>query len=120
MKTHVLWFTGLSGSGKSTIADNLIRELKNRKTNVLLIDGDSVRSSSHKHLKFTPQDIRENNNLIALHCKENIGKHDVIIVSVISPFRSSRDEARALLSPNFAEVFIKTDLKECIKRDVKG
>lgn len=118
--TKILWFTGLSGSGKTTIANKLIDQLETADKKVMLIDGDNIRNTHHKNLKFTPDDIKENNRLIALRCKENIGKYDVIIVSIISPFRESRKYAREILSPHFLEVFIKADLQECIRRDVKG
>lgn len=118
--TIVLWFTGLSGSGKSTIAARVREALEGAGKQVLLLDGDSIRDSAHRHLGFTPADIRENNRLIALRCKDHIGRCDVIIVSVITPFRQSRADARQLLAPHYVEVFVKTDLKICIERDVKG
>lgn len=118
--TVVLWFTGLSGSGKTTIAKKLLEEFYKNGKKVLLIDGDVVRGTIHKNLRFTSEDIKENNRLIAINCKENIGKYDIIIVSIISPFRESRESARMILSQHFTEVFVKADLDECIRRDVKG
>ena len=118
--TRVLWFTGLSGSGKSTVADRLSRELEKAGKTVAILDGDAIRSSIHKALKFTPEDIRENNRLIAFKCQALLGQYDFIIVSVISPFRESRLMARKALAPHFTEVYIKADLEECIRRDVKG
>jgi len=118
--TLVLWFTGLSGSGKTTIANRLVEMLNTSGKQVLLVDGDSIRSTRHKNLKFTPEDITENNRLIALHCKENLGKYDFIVVSAISPFAENRRSAARLLHPRFREIYIKTDLQECIRRDVKG
>lgn len=120
MNTFVLWFTGLSGSGKTTIADRLYGELTKAKKKVMVIDGDAVRDTIHANLTFTPEDIKENNRLIALMCTDNIGKYDFILVPIISPFRESRDYARKLLLPQFAEVYIKANLGECVKRDVKG
>lgn len=118
--TLVLWFTGLSGSGKSTIASKLIEKIEKAGKRVMLIDGDSIRNTHHKNLKFTPDDIRENNRLIASQCKANVGQYDFIIVSIISPFYESREYAKNILSPHFVEVCIKADLQECIRRDVKG
>lgn len=118
--TTVLWFTELSGSGKSTIASRLIEKIGKTGKSVMLIDGDSIRSTHHKSLNFAPDDIKENNSLILLCCKENLGKYDFIIVSIISPFRESRENARRILSPHFVEVFVNADLEECVRRDVKG
>lgn len=118
--TKILWFTGLSGSGKTTIANELKVKLEQTGKTVMLIDGDTIRDTIHRHLKFTREDIEENNRLIVLLCKENIGNHDFIIVSVISPFQKSREFARKTLSGDFLEIYIKADLEECIKRDKKG
>ena len=120
MKTRVLWFTGLSGSGKTTIANSVCEKLKVKGKKVKIIDGDIIRDTLHKDLKFTPEDIKENNKLIALMCQESLGQWDYILVPIISPFRESRDLARKLLAPGFVEIYIKTDLNECIKRDTKG
>lgn len=120
MKTIVLWFTGLSGSGKSTIAGRLVEMLSDCGVKTKLLDGDQIRNSLHRELRFTPEDIKKNNNLIAEMCKEAIGDYGVVIVSVITPFRISRRDAREMLSPYYAEVYIKADLQECIRRDVKG
>lgn len=120
MKTLVLWFTGLSGSGKTTIADLVCQKLAKKDKKVKLLDGDVIRDTIHKDLKFTPEDIKENNRLIALICKENIGLYDYILVPIISPFRENRNFAREQLSPQFAEIYVKASLNTCMKRDVKG
>ncbi len=120
MKTLVLWFTGRSGSGKTTIANLVCERLKKRGKKIKVIDGDIIRSTIHRNLEFTPNDIKENNKLISLMCKENLGQYDYILVPIISPFRESRNFARELLSPQFAEFYIKTSLHECVRRDVKG
>lgn len=116
----VLWFTGLSGSGKTTIAEALSSELKQIKKKCLVLDGDFVRNTLHKELSFTPEDIRENNRRMAELCKDNLDRYDYILVPIISPFLESRNHARRLLSPDFIEVYIKADLEECKRRDVKG
>jgi adenylyl-sulfate kinase len=117
---NVLWFTGLSGSGKTTIANALHGELIKKKKRCMVIDGDIIRNSLHKELTFTPEDIKENNRLIAEMCKENFDNYDYIIVPIISPFYACRKYARQLLSPQFIEVYIKAGIQECIRRDVKG
>ncbi|TRZ53308.1 adenylyl-sulfate kinase [bacterium] len=120
MDTWVLWFTGLSGSGKSTIADKVSIILSQSRKKVAIFDGDVIRNTIHKGLRFTPEDIKENNRKVALLCLENKGLYDFILVPVISPFHESRAYARNVLSPCFIEIYVKADLSECIKRDVKG
>ena len=116
----VLWFTGLSGSGKSTISDVLQKELEKLGLRIRTFDGDVVRRELHKHLGFTPEDIIENNRLITLLCQENISKYDFILVPIISPFNSSRENARKVLEKDFIEVFVNCSYEECKNRDVKG
>ena len=118
--TKVLWFTGLSGSGKSTITNILIEELKKSGKTVSVFDGDDVRKSLHKHLGFTSEDIKENNRLIIELCKSELGKKDFILVPVISPFRISREKARQVFGKDFIEIYLKCSYAECKKRDVKG
>ena len=104
--TKVLWFTGLSGSGKSTIADLLKKEFDIRKISYEVFDGDDIREKFHKNLGFAPEDIKENNRLITSMCEKSFGKVDYILVPVISPFRESRSDARKRLGKNFIEVYI--------------
>jgi adenylylsulfate kinase len=120
VKTLVLWFTGLSGSGKTTIADRTIAALRGAGKEVLLLDGDTIRTSLHVELSFSPDDIRENNRRIVALCTDNLGKYDYVFVTIISPFIESRDYARSTLQPNFVEVYIEAGLDECARRDVKG
>ena len=79
-----------------------------------------MRATAHRHLGFSPDDIRENNRLVALLCQESLSKFDIILVPIISPFRESRATARRLIGEPFAEVYIKASLQEVIKRDPKG
>ncbi len=118
--TKVLWFTGLSGSGKSTIADLLKKEFDIRKISYEVFDGDDIREKFHKNLGFAPEDIKENNRLITSMCEKSFGKVDYILVPVISPFRESRSDARKRLGKNFIEVYINCSFDECKKKDVKG
>ncbi len=116
----VIWFTGLSGSGKTTIALALQKRLNSCGKKVFILDGDNVRSKLHKHLSFSREDIKENNRLIAMMAKEKISEFDFILVSIISPYRDDRRAARILLGENFLELFVDASLEECVKRDVKG
>ncbi|MEN9625905.1 MAG: hypothetical protein RL557_233 [archaeon] len=118
--TKILWFTGLSGSGKTTIATLLKKEFDKKGKNYSIFDGDKIRNSVHKHLGFTPRDIKENNRLIIELCKQDFGKVDFILVPIISPFKESRDAARKMFKENFLEIYINCPYDECKKRDSKG
>ncbi len=118
--SKVIWFTGLSGSGKTTIALALKSELEHLGKKVKILDGDEVRNTLHKHLGFTPEDIKENNRLITELCLDYLNSFDFILVPIISPFRESRVLARKALGSNFIELFIKCSIQACIERDVKG
>lgn len=120
VSAKVLWFTGLSGSGKTTIAKRIEEYLLSKNKKVLTLDGDAVRAKFHGHLGFSPEDIRENNRLISEICAKERGNHDFILVPVISPFRESREKARLLLQPDFIEIHVNCPLETCAKRDVKG
>lgn len=118
--SKVLWFTGLSGSGKTTITDSLKKEFDSRGKSYQVFDGDDVRERLHKHLGFTPEDIKENNRLIVELCRGVYHQVDYIIVPVISPFRESRDKAREVFGKDFVEIYINCSYEECKRRDVKG
>ena len=118
--TKVLWFTGLSGSGKSTIAELLTKEFKILGREYKIFDGDDVRKRLHKHLGFTPEDIKENNRLIVELCRNEFGKADFIVVPIISPFKESRAYARRVFKENFVEIYVNCSFEECRRRDIKG
>lgn len=116
----IIWFTGLSGSGKTTIAKELSKCLKAAGKKVKMLDGDAVRKIKHKHLGFSRQDIQENNRLIAKMAKIASKGFDFVLVPIISPYSEDRMMARKLIGNDFIEFYINASLEDCIKRDVKG
>ena len=116
----VLWFTGLSGSGKTTIAQALQKELERIGKTIIMLDGDAVRETRTRHLGFSREDIRENNRIIAELAKEKSAECDVVIVPIISPYREDRAMARGIVGENFLEIFIDCPLSVCEVRDAKG
>ena len=116
----VLWFTGMSGAGKSTIAQRTYIKLQEIGLTTLVLDGDTIRNSLHKHLSFSKEDIMENNRLVSELCFEKTSDFNVIIVPIISPYKISRKRARKLIGSKFFEIYIETPLSLLIKRDSKG
>jgi len=116
----VFWFTGLSGSGKTTVATGVNRLLESEGYSVLIIDGDDVRRELNTHLGFTEKDIKKNNTLIVDLCRAHRNDYDILLVPVIAPYKSSRKQARAILGDGFFEIYFSADLDTVIKRDVKG
>ena len=120
-KGVTIWLTGLSGSGKSTIAVAAEAELVNRGRLSYVLDGDNVRHGLNKNLGFSPEDRTENIRRIGEVAKLFTDCGVVVFTSFISPYRSDRDEARALFdSGDFLEVHVATDLSTCEDRDPKG
>lgn len=119
-KGLVFWFTGLSGSGKTTVAEAVKGMLEDQGHSVIILDGDDVRSRLHVDLGFTPEDIRKNNSLIVQLCQEHRENFDVLLVPVISPYVSSRVEAREKLEEGFFEIYFCAGLETVMERDVKG
>jgi bifunctional enzyme CysN/CysC len=120
-KACVLWLTGLSGAGKSTIANLVEKRLTATGRHTYLLDGDNVRHGLNKDLGFTAQDRVENIRRVAEVSRLMVDAGLIVLVSFISPFRSERRMARALFTPGeFLEVFIDTPLAEAERRDVKG
>ena len=115
------WFTGLSGAGKSTIANLVERGLLARGVHTYLLDGDNVRHGLNRDLGFTAEDRVENLRRVAEVAKLMADAGLVVLVSFISPFRAERAAARALFDAGeFIEVFVDTSLAEAERRDVKG
>ena len=115
----IVWFTGLSGAGKSTIAREVYRELWARGVKVELLDGDELRKDLCKDLGFTQEDRDENIRRIGVVSSMLARNGVVVLVSVISPYRTGREEARRRF-PNFLEVFVNAPLSVCEARDPKG
>ena len=120
-KPMVLWMTGLSGSGKSTIANLVEQKLARMNRHTFLLDGDNVRHGLNKDLGFTDADRVENIRRVGEVAKLMTDAGLIVITAFISPFRSERDMVRGMMQPGeFIEIFIDTPLEEAEKRDVKG
>jgi len=120
-KPFILWFTGLSGAGKSSIANLVEKKLYSLGRHTYLLDGDNVRHGLNRDLGFTDADRVENIRRVSETAKLMIDAGLIVLVSFISPFRSEREMARLMVEDGeFLEVFIDTPLEECERRDVKG
>lgn len=124
LKKHpsfLIWFTGLSGSGKSTIASRLEEELFNRGYHTYILDGDNVRSGLNSDLDFTDYGRKENIRRIGEVANLFVDAGIAVLASFISPFREEREFVRNTVgASNFFEVFVDCPLEECENRDVKG
>ena len=116
----IYWFSGLSGVGKSSIAQATKELLLKKNFKVLILDGDDIRSNININLSFTPSDILENNRLIVDICKKQSSQYDVILVPIISPYEKSRKLAKKLLGKNFYLIYIQASIEILKKRDTKG
>ena len=115
----VVWLTGLSSAGKTTLATQLVERLRERGAKAELLDGDVLRKQFWRELRFTKSDRIENMRRIGL-LASLLSRHGVtVFVAAISPYRSVRDELRRSI-PNFVEVFVNAPLQVCELRDVKG
>ena len=120
-KGIVLWFTGLSGSGKSTVADALNQELYAQNKLSYILDGDNVRQGLNKDLTFSIEDRKENIRRISEVAKLMVDSGVIVLTAFISPFIEDRLQAKEIIgSENFIEIYINTPLEICEKRDVKG
>ena len=120
-RSVMIWFTGLSGSGKSTIAIALERELHKRGLLCRILDGDNIRSGINNNLGFSPEDRVENIRRIAEVGKLFVDTGVITIAAFISPNNELREMASAIIGKaDFLEVYVSTPLAECERRDVKG
>ncbi len=120
-KGCALWFTGLSGSGKSTIANEVEYRLNKKGYHTYLLDGDNLRHGLNKDLGFSFEDRVENIRRVAEVAKLFVDAGIIVLVAFISPFLKEREKAKKIVGKeNFIEIFVDTPLKACIKRDPKG
>jgi adenylylsulfate kinase len=120
-KGAVLWFTGLSACGKSTIANTVDHILHSRGKRSFVLDGDNIRMGLNKNLGFSPEDRAENIRRIGEVAKLFTEAGTVALTAFISPYKADRDAVRALLCPGeFVEIFVQASVETCEKRDPKG
>jgi adenylyl-sulfate kinase len=119
-KGFTLWFTGLSGAGKTTISEILEEQLRARGSKLEILDGDVVRENLSKGLGFSKEDRDTNIRRIAFVADLLSRNGTPVITAAISPYRSIRDEAREMMGDRFIEVYIKASVDACAERDVKG
>ena len=120
-KSRVIWFTGLSGSGKSTVANATEKLLHDRGLQTYILDGDNVRMGLNKDLGFSPKDRTENIRRITEVAKLFADSGSIVLTAFISPYREDRNSARQIISDeDFIEVFVSADLSVCESRDPKG
>jgi adenylylsulfate kinase len=119
-KGFTLWFTGLSGAGKTTISHLVESQLRERGSRIEVLDGDVVRENLSKGLGFSKEDRDTNIRRIAF-VADLLSRNGVpVITAAISPYREIRDEARETMGDRFIEVFVKASVEVCAERDVKG
>ena len=120
-RSFLIWFTGLSGSGKSTIANLLEKRLYEKNIHTYTLDGDNLRRGLTKELTFSKEDRNENLRRTAEVAKLFIDAGNVVIAAFISPFIATRQEIKKIVGvENYVEVFVNTPLEVCEQRDIKG
>ncbi|MFN0199050.1 MAG: adenylyl-sulfate kinase [Planctomycetaceae bacterium] len=120
-KGVVLWFTGLSGSGKSTVANSVDHQLHALGHHSYVLDGDNIRMGLNKNLGFSAEDRTENIRRIGEVAKLFVDAGHVVATAFISPYRADRDKVREILQPGeFVEIYVKAAIETCEGRDPKG
>jgi len=115
-----IWFTGLSGSGKSTTADAVVPLLEARGRSVTVLDGDVVRTHLTKELGFTKEDRDTNVRRVGYVAGEIVRHGGLVVAALVSPYRDTRAEVREMVGEGYVEVFVDTPLDVVEERDVKG
>jgi adenylylsulfate kinase len=119
--SFLIWFTGISGSGKSTIANLVEQKLHKRGIKTYTLDGDNVRKGINNDLKFSPSDRTENIRRIAEIANLMIDAGLVVLAAFVSPYKKDRENIKKTIKDvNFIEIYINTSVEECERRDVKG
>ena len=119
--SFLVWFTGLSGSGKSTIANVVEQELHKIGIRTIILDGDNIRKGINNDLSFSPEDRTENIRRIAEVANLMVNAGIVVLGAFVSPYKKDRENIRSIVKDvNFIEVFVNTSIAECERRDVKG
>lgn len=119
--SFLIWFTGLSGSGKSTIANVVEQELHKKGVKTYTLDGDNIRKRINSDLSFTPEDRTENIRRIAEVSNLMVDAGLVVLAAFVSPYKKDREDIRSIVKDvNFVEIFVNTSIEECERRDVKG
>ncbi|QAA81313.1 adenylyl-sulfate kinase [Aequorivita sp. H23M31] len=120
-RPFLIWFTGLSGSGKSTIANAVEQALFNKGIHTYLLDGDNIRKGINSNLSFSAEDRTENIRRIAEIANLLIDAGLVVLASFVSPYIEDRENVKRIVGDaNYIEVFVNTPIEECERRDVKG
>ena len=119
--SFLLWFTGLSGSGKSTIANKVEEALFQNGIKTYTLDGDNIRKGLNSDLSFSPEDRTENIRRIAETANLMIDAGQVVLAAFVSPYKKDRQNIKTIVKDvNFVEIYVNTSIEECERRDVKG
>ena len=120
-RSFLIWFTGLSGSGKSTVANAVESKLFENGVRTYVLDGDNIRNGINKGLTFSPEDRKENIRRVGEIANLFVDAGMVVLAAFVSPYREDRENVKAIVGEDkFVEIYVNTSIEECEKRDVKG